>query len=478
MARRGLGSSSDFGALGQMVILRNPVGRRQGLPGLALGGALAFLTLCPAPAWAFRSAGDDSAFRGSEKVRWALVEVPYTVHSDAPPGLSSAEVQSVSQQALGRWNKAVSGQLVFRFEGSTSEAASRGDGINTIQFLKAGWEERGFDPTAAGLTDISYVKDPTGRWVIDEADLYLNGEHSNWIVSGEGDDNERALDSVLTHEGGHMVGLWHPCENGGAHGAPDCSSDPDFAETAMYPVYSATQSRLSGDDIAGADYLYGVESCDVNGCPGSSVCKLSGCVVECGGALCEINEHCTPDGCWRDGDCYGLGCDVSCEKDADCEDGQRCFLQQCGGATSVGDACIDSIECESGLCAKDGFCVGSCADCEEGTCGLRSDGSATCRALRKPFGAPCDAAEDCFDGQCLVGTRTENVCTRDCSTGDDPAPTGAVSFAGCPQGWACTSVDGSKVCAPEVRPVGGGSCALDSRTVSYTHLTLPTNREV
>src|SRR5262249_17023075 len=152
-----------------------------------------------------------------------------------------------------------------------------GDGINTIQWIFSGWTSRGLDPSAAGATDVQYEKGADGKWVIVEADIYLNAENHRWVASGTPPTGLRDLASVLTHEMGHLLGLLHPCEPGGADGAPDCATDPAFAQATMYPIYDPAEVSLGDDDEAGACFLYPGNACEVAGCPAGMACSTTGC---------------------------------------------------------------------------------------------------------------------------------------------------------------------------------------------------------
>lgn len=423
-------------------------GARRPAAGLAVVMALSGLAV---PAHAYRTAGATARFAGSAKVRWADQRVPYQIATDVPDGLTPDDLRETAEQAFRRWTTVVDGGIECEFETTTDQDAAPDDGINTIQFLSDGWEERGFEPAAAGITDVIYALDVTGTWTIVEADIYLNAEHHNWVAAGTATAKQRSLASVLTHEGGHLLGLMHPCEPGGPDEAPDCDEDPAFEITTMYPVYSPAQQSLSADDKAGFAFLYGVVSCDEGSCAAGSVCMTDGCHEECEGMTCAVDEHCTVGGCWPDNECYGPGCDQACQHDADCAARQRCRSNQCYGAGVVGDSCEAPSECESALCAEEGFCLASCEDCQDDSCEMAEDGTATCPSAKQPLGAECDAPEECLGGQCLTGTADGQLCTVVC----------AEDAGVCPSGWTCGAVRGVEVCVPiEVRAAGGGGCSL------------------
>lgn len=402
------------------------------------------------PAFAFRTATDDPAFSGTQKVKREGSQIRFGINGDVPVGISKAEVEKAADTAFGRWS-AAEAELTIGFDGWTDDEAVAGDGVNTLQFVSTGWSDRGFDDVAPGITDVSYSQNARGDWVIAEADIYLNADTHAWIVSGRGEGDERDLDSVLTHEAGHFLGLWHPCEIAGAQGAPDCESDSSFAEATMFPVYSSAQSSLARDDIAAIKFLYGATSCAEQGCPDGSTCSSEGCVTQCGAAVCSPHERCTADGCWPDDKCYGVGCEQRCAVDADCGDGLRCITSRCSGTTPPGDPCSEAANCESLLCANGDFCLASCTDCLAGECAQTHDSGRTCETNKLPIGASCEAPEDCAGGECLTGAEKANVCTRVCREG------GPI----CPDRWSCIQVDEAQVCVPErVEPRGGSGCSI------------------
>jgi hypothetical protein len=420
---------------------------------LRIGCGLA-MSLFTCSAFGYRTAADDPAFTGTAKVRWDGREVGYRLHSSIPAALRLEDVSAAAEAAAGRWAEASNNHIRFKLERTTDEAAAPDDGVNTIQFVETGWEERGFDPAAAAITDVSYVQNSVGNWVIAEADLYLNAENHAFGLSSDVESNSRDLNSVLTHEVGHMLGLWHPCELGGSNGAPDCSTDPDFETVTMYPVYAQHQVSLADDDIAGVNFLYGVTSCEDEGCPPGFMCRSDGCRQECGDALCGVNEFCTADGCWPIDVCYGQSCESSCQADAECGEHQVCVANTCTGRSAPGEPCEESLECATGICTEEGMCLSSCADCEEGACETLESGTRTCRSAKRAMGAECKAAEQCVGGECLAGAQATNVCTRRCTPDADP----------CPSGWRCSSVDETQVCTPivAVHARGGAGCAMSA----------------
>jgi Matrixin len=217
----------------------------------ALLGLIAFART----ASAYRTASELQEFSGSQPVRWATPEISYVRDPNPPSELTSAEVQAAFAKAFQAWSEPPCSAVTFVDQGTSSEDAAPDDGTNTIQWLSTEWDATGAPADAAALTDVQYERAPGGEWQIVEADLYLNAENHSFALTAA-DETTRDLQSVVTHEAGHILGLLHPCEFGGEDGAPDCDAMPAALQTTMYPAYSAGQRTLAGDDQAGVCNLY------------------------------------------------------------------------------------------------------------------------------------------------------------------------------------------------------------------------------
>ncbi len=335
------------------------------LLGVALGAAL---VTWAERASAYRTAASDPKFAGTERVRWATDEIRFRLHTDLPPELDLCALELAVVDSLAKWSRPTCSRLEFVYEANTSTAAAAGDGVNTIQWVRDGWVARGFDPTAAAVTDVQYQKDPGGAWTIVEADLYLNGEFNRWVIRGaQGAD--RSVQSVLLHEAGHMLGLLHPCEVGAAGGAPDCAADPAYATSAVYPIYSFSHNPvLAADDEAGVCFLYPGIRCEVTGCSSGLVCHAEGCVAPCGDATCAPGQTCAGGQCTTGSASIASIAPppaTSCSPEVPCPAGQRCEGSRCQGVSPAGDPCSASTSCSSGICEA-GYCAATCeldSDC-------------------------------------------------------------------------------------------------------------------
>jgi hypothetical protein len=399
-----------------------------------------------APAFAYRTAGELPEFEGTARVRWAEPVIAYRMLNQVPSGMALDDVAKNIEAAFSVWSQADCGQVTFHNEGVTGSSAAPGDGVSTIEWVLTGWSDRGFESAAAAITDVQYAKQDD-EWVIVEADLYVNADDHEWASPGFSDEGEPALWNVFVHEGGHMLGLMHPCEAGGEDGAPACKSTPEAEGTVMHPEYQPEQTTLAEDDVAGACFLYPGQRCEVTGCGPGEVCTDDGCRAECDDTTCAEGEACV-DGECRSSQaiCESPGCG-ECEADADCPRDMTCHEGACSyGTAPLGDPCAESSECETGSCASDGYCARQCVadeDCDAGD--ACEDGA--CVGALAPFGAECSEAADCLGDQCLAGLTSSPVCTRLCGRPSDPS---------CPLGWTCDVVEERAVCRPPEEAVGCG----------------------
>ncbi len=419
---------------------------------LAVGSVL----LVSARAEAFRTGANSPDLKGTPRVRWNADTISFQVFNAAPPGLELADVTDVLLEAVRTWGKPACSAVHFDMQGITSGHATPGDGVNTIEWLPSGWADHGFKADAAGITDVQYAKMPGGEWAIVEADMYLNGSGHAWVLRDDGAPDTRDVLSVVTHEAGHMLGLLHPCEAGGADGAPDCKSNASFTVTTMYPFYMPTQAVLSADDQAGVCFLYPPDGCADVKCKAGTQCVDGTCMAACGGLVCAQDEVCNNDRCEPLAPpCENAACDAgisSCISKADCASALLCVNGQCQAAAGeAGDPCASATDCAAQACGTDGYCVGQCApgDCDGGTCNA-SAGPSDC-SQKFPLGAECKEANDCIGAECLAGTEKSAVCTRACGG----------EHAACPLGWQCSSVQGRSVCAPPA-PSHGNSCSCST----------------
>lgn len=399
-----------------------------------LAASCALVALATGTARAYRTAADKPEFAGTERVRWAMNELHYDIASWIPPNLDAAAIEGAVDRAFAAWAQPDCSALSFASDGWTNGVASPVDGRVTVQFVGRDWAALGFDASAAASTDVSYVLAPSGEWQIFDADLFLNAESFTWVVGA--DPVAHDLESVVTHEVGHVLGLLHPCEVGGSDGAPLCA--PEHAMLTMYPEYFGVEQRsLESDDVAGECFLYPPTACTASGCAAGESCTPLGCAAVCDTSVCAVGDRCGPYGCTAE-PCVPGSCERGC---AD-------TCQTPGGAD--GDPCTSDLECRSAHCAQAGYCTLTCAvdECPAGySCVL-----AECVATAGVFGAACESGSECQSGLCLLDPDAASVCTRSCTDG---APQ-------CPTGYACLLIDATDA-APVCAVASGAGCSVGSR---------------
>ncbi len=222
----------------------------------ALGGGLAALALGAAPqeAHAFcRSttctedcARDlDGCKTSGEPLWWANSCVGFSLQRDASEHIPMKYVRQVATRSFTAWSdlECETGYATLAFseldeaECKRTEYNVDGKNSNIILFQDNKWDYKGADNTLAKTT-VTFDAE-TGE--IFDADIEINHAYNNFTISDEIVDYD--LESVLTHEVGHLIGLDHT---------------PDYAAT-MYAGYepgSMEQRSLEPDDVLGACTAY------------------------------------------------------------------------------------------------------------------------------------------------------------------------------------------------------------------------------
>jgi hypothetical protein len=418
---------------------------------------------------AYRTGTDLDQFKGTERVRWSSNSVIFDVARTLPATINPIDFSREFVRAFSQWSNVECGGVHAEFDQVLGEPAQYGDGRNTIELVSTGWTARGYADNAAGATDIRYRKQADGQWQIVEADIYINAESFQWTTDAVPTSDARTIFSVLLHEGGHAIGLLHPCEEHGEGGAPQCkAADVAPSDSVMYPLYDPSQATLTTDDVAGVCSLY--RKCESTGCPDGYECGADGCSLPCPSdenkGHCSTDEVCSRTGCVSISECAATNClkKDSCTAAADCGLGEYCNPKgECKtGERALGDACATSSECAHSVCLN-AACVPACwtdsectgvAICEPDRAssndplqsGVASRGA--CIGPEKALGQPCRESDECLGGECLSGASADPVCTRLCGEGQPE----------CPAPWTCTVAEGRSVCAP----LGGvqGGCSV------------------
>jgi hypothetical protein len=303
---------------------------------------------------------------GNQPVRWPGNAVTVVLQQDGSADISDGSDLTAVRAAIAEWNQALTGRFTIT-EGAPTTSRSYGDdGSNRIIFVESGWP--GAADGALGTT-IPHVQGGSPSTFRD-ADIILNGEETPWVVDG----NPLGVDvqSVSTHELGHLLGLWHAFPG----------------ETTMYTgTRRGTTFRhsLTPDDVNGGRFVTNGD----HSCTSDAQCPLL--VRRLGGN--NVRLRCNNGTCAPGAVGYGLECvdaanctSNSCLRDPWTTDGfdPGACTQACtpgGTPCPNGDACVDvggSTVCAPGRqCLADADCGGGAND----RCLLEFDGVYRCRTL-------------------------------------------------------------------------------------------------
>ena len=179
--------------------------------------------------------------------RWLThpIIIAFSGSLTSPPAniKSGSDVLGAARRAMQRWTAVA--DIEFLETGSVQQTISpqnAGDRINLITVSDQNSSLFGSSENP-GRTRTFY--DSGGAIV--EADIALN---PNVLFSSDGTVGTYDLESTLTHEVGHLLGLEHSAILG-------ATMQPRQAMNGVYNLPAFTQRTLSEDDIAGARTLYG-----------------------------------------------------------------------------------------------------------------------------------------------------------------------------------------------------------------------------
>ncbi len=211
--------------------------------------ACAAVVMSPVQGGAYQQYGVQVGSR-TIPLKWNRLPVHYYVGNVSVPNVTASQLQAAVAASFVTWQNVPTAGLSSLFSGMTgARADALGDGLSVLGFVADPSE-----PDVLGSTSWM-IDDVTGEIV--ESDIFFNSVIP-WSVSAAGETNRFDLQSIATHEIGHLWGLGHSAlgeteQVSGGHRV--------IAKAAvMFPIaFSPANIKdrtLQPDDIAGISDLY------------------------------------------------------------------------------------------------------------------------------------------------------------------------------------------------------------------------------
>lgn len=288
----------------------------------------------------------------------------HMVHLGAPPaGMTQAQVDAAARNATQSWSQTPCSFARIDYAGPRESVDDLGPGEVPFQFVEPGGA--GCLPgDSIGWTALSCGPDyPTNSVFLNRRDYHWSEKAHPFEHAGDDTTSFKLtveLQSVLTHEFGHVLGLMHS-EDSLATMAPtyradggqrSLAVDDKLGVCALYPAVNPPDECQSGRDCQAQESCEHVRLQTIDGAEGEQ------CIALCRELRGEVGDACAPD---------RLICVEGCVFAAEAKSFGYC-----------------TVGCEAGDCPAD-------YECRED---LLRPGEAHCLQLRKIENPGCSAAPD------------------------------------------------------------------------------------
>jgi hypothetical protein len=183
-------------------------------------------------------------------LRFKTLPIRYFVTDRDAAGVTASQFQAATQRGFDAWAAVRGVSLSSQFVGFTGIEPFVDDGINVFGFRARPELDRTLGATTFEVDDV------TGELI--EADIFLNSSF-DWSVASAGDVGRFDVQSIMTHELGHLHGLGHSAL-GETEVRPTGGRRVLGKQAIMFPIAfpagNIDDRRPKADDIAGLGEVY------------------------------------------------------------------------------------------------------------------------------------------------------------------------------------------------------------------------------
>jgi hypothetical protein len=176
--------------------------------------------------------------------------IQYYISNVGVPGVAATDLATAVAAAFKTWGSTNGVAFSTQFAGFTSAPPQSGDGLTVI-----GFESHPDDDLTLGQT-MFFVDSATDK--VTEADIFLNSFFS-WSVAAAGQAGHYDVQSIVTHETGHLLGLGHSAL--GETNLTPIGRTVIAKEAVMFPIAyppgTTIDRALELDDQSGIESIYG-----------------------------------------------------------------------------------------------------------------------------------------------------------------------------------------------------------------------------
>ena len=184
-------------------------------------------------------------------IQWTQLPIRYSVTNRGTTGVTATQLQAALAESFDNWTSQPNIELSAQFQGLTTLEPDSSDNTTVIGFQSHPEEDR-----TLGSTRFK-IDNATGAIIA--SDIFLNSIFQ-WSVAAGGETNRFDVESIMTHEVGHLLGLGHSAigetqpRSGGGRTVIG-------KRAVMFPIAygpgSIEDRTLEADDIAGITDIYG-----------------------------------------------------------------------------------------------------------------------------------------------------------------------------------------------------------------------------